>query len=462
VHYAHSRGVIHRDLKPGNLMLGDFGEVYIIDWGLAKVRHADGSTVEVSHEAETMEGQILGTLGYLAPEQLAGDFNVDHRADVYGLGTILFEILTLQALHQGASIPALLYSTQALDGGAPSERTPEREVPPELDRLCWQATRLLPRERLASAGDLAAGVERFLEGDRDLELRRKLAALHARMAEEHATKAQPTGDGGTAERALALNEAGRALALDPHSPAATATLLRLMLEPPAVLPPAVRNSVAEEELGEVLFQARFGAIGYGLFFGLLALAAGVLGVRSWTALGLVGAPLLGAAVACAFGRWRFLRTHYAPWMGVTVAGLSFLSIAASASMFGALVFVPGLAVANLMALNVGPLRRQGTTLLPLACLSIVVPFGLEWAGLLPTAYEFRGDAIVILPLALGFSELYTRVALVGGALATVVLPSLAVWQGSQALMRARERAHLQAWQLQQLVPSEAMQRRAPN
>jgi eukaryotic-like serine/threonine-protein kinase len=110
---------------------------------------------------------------------------------------------------------------------------------------------------------------------------------------------------------------------------------------------------------------------------------------------------------------------------------------------------------------VGPLRRQGTTLLALACLSIVVPFGLEWAGVLPAAYELRGDAILIFPLAFGFPELYTRLALVGGALATVVLPGLTVWHGSQAIMRARERAHTQAWQLQQLVPSEAVRGHRP-
>jgi eukaryotic-like serine/threonine-protein kinase len=456
VEYAHARGVVHRDLKPSNIMVGDFGEVYLLDWGLAKVISQDGPAVEVSHEAETIEGQILGTLGYMAPEQLVGDPNVDARTDVYGLGTMLFEVLTLHPLHEGSSTTEIMRSTQIGAEARPSVRVPAADVPPELEEVCVRVTRTDRELRDLSAREIAEAIERHLEGDRDLELRRKLASRHVRLAEEHAARALAGGDVGGIERKLALQQAGRALALNPQSPDATAILMRLMVEPPAVLPPAVHTSVAEEELEEIRFQARFGALGYGLFLALLAMCAAALGVQSWPALALVGAPLLGAAVACAFGRWRFLRTHYAPWMGVTVAGLSFLSIAASASMFGALVFVPGLAVANLMALYVGPLRRQGTTLLALACLSIAVPFALEWAGVLPAAYEFRGDAIVIFPLAFGFPELYTRLALVGAALATVVLPGLTVWQGSQALMRARERAHTQAWQLQQLVPSEAM------
>ena len=105
--YAHSRGIIHRDLKPENIVLGDFGEVVVLDWGLAKhIGSPDEATAPIlftedAHSAVTHLGATPGTPAYMAPEQASGRVDlIDHRTDVYGLGAILFEILTGQSPHR--------------------------------------------------------------------------------------------------------------------------------------------------------------------------------------------------------------------------------------------------------------------------------------------------------------------------------------------------------------------------
>ena len=113
VAYAHSRGVIHRDLKGQNVVLGDFGEVVVLDWGLAKVLgRADDSAgaapVVLAAEAgpgHTVQGQVLGTPAYMAPEQAEGRTDrIDRRTDVYGLGAILYEMLTGRPPFAGAEV----------------------------------------------------------------------------------------------------------------------------------------------------------------------------------------------------------------------------------------------------------------------------------------------------------------------------------------------------------------------
>src|SRR5438067_11216377 len=91
VELAHSRGVVHRDLKPANIMLGDFGEVYVLDWGIARIAgeeasRASFSDIDTIEGGATMVGAVLGTPGYMSPEQVRGDADLDGRGDVYSLG----------------------------------------------------------------------------------------------------------------------------------------------------------------------------------------------------------------------------------------------------------------------------------------------------------------------------------------------------------------------------------------
>ncbi|MHC4601134.1 MAG: serine/threonine-protein kinase, partial [Planctomycetota bacterium] len=113
--YAHDQGVVHRDLKPANVMVGNYGEVYVVDWGLAKVQGAsedileteplsEGSETESGSTALTEAGQVLGTPSYMAPEQARGTVEeIDERSDVYALGAILYEILTFHPPFEGPS-----------------------------------------------------------------------------------------------------------------------------------------------------------------------------------------------------------------------------------------------------------------------------------------------------------------------------------------------------------------------
>ena len=115
VAFAHARGLVHRDLKPANIMLGDFGEVYLLDWGLAKVvgapetaGGAEGASVHGS--GATRAGDAMGTPGYMAPEQVRGERNVTSRADVFALGCVLYECLTAQPAFAGEHVMAVLAS----------------------------------------------------------------------------------------------------------------------------------------------------------------------------------------------------------------------------------------------------------------------------------------------------------------------------------------------------------------
>src|SRR5581483_11045647 len=118
IEFAHAHGVFHRDIKPSNLMVGDWGEVYVLDWGVAKLSSKDDPELEskVSLVADAIDattaGALVGTPGYMPPEQADGK-PVDARSDVYALGATLFELLTGQPLHTGTSVAAVIRSTLA-------------------------------------------------------------------------------------------------------------------------------------------------------------------------------------------------------------------------------------------------------------------------------------------------------------------------------------------------------------
>jgi PAS domain S-box-containing protein len=174
VAYAHSRGVLHRDLKGQNVILGDFGEVVVLDWGLAKVvgRSEDESQAPSvvldaagADSGYTVPGQALGTPAYMAPEQSAGRLDlIDRRTDVYGLGAILYEILTGAPPFTGPSTKEVLRKVCEEAPAPPRQLWPE--VPPALESLCLRALAKRPADRPAAAADLAHEVQGWQEFER--------------------------------------------------------------------------------------------------------------------------------------------------------------------------------------------------------------------------------------------------------------------------------------------------------
>jgi TPR repeat protein len=176
--YAHSRRVIHRDLKPGNVLVGEFGEIVVIDWGLAKHLSEAEVTIEARAEAkvgteaeagttssvdtsETRLGSVMGTPAYMPPEQAAGA-TVDERADVYALGAMLYSLLAGDPLFVGASSAALLQAVLA--GPPPALETREPRVPPDLRAIVAKAMARAPEERYPTARELSDDLKRFQTG----------------------------------------------------------------------------------------------------------------------------------------------------------------------------------------------------------------------------------------------------------------------------------------------------------
>ncbi len=176
VAFAHDRGVVHRDLKPANVMIGAFGEVLVMDWGLAKIVGAD-ATLEVgsgsgdawaeyfSEQDRTIEGHVVGTPAYMSPEQARGDVaSVGIASDVYALGAILYEILTRTKPFRGESVAAILEAVRSGALEPPSTRAPAAGVPAELEAVVEKAMALQPAGRYATVVAMRADIEAYLDG----------------------------------------------------------------------------------------------------------------------------------------------------------------------------------------------------------------------------------------------------------------------------------------------------------
>ena len=164
--YAHSRDVIHLDLKPANIQVGHYGEVLVCDWGLGKLI---GGTDEIDDDellnpdllsGMTMYGQVKGTPGYMAPEQIRGE-DRDKRTDIYALGALLYAVLTCRPPVEGDS-DVMLQAAVSGDIVPPTKRC--SGVPESLSAVVIKAMALEPADRYASVSDLIADIRAFLGG----------------------------------------------------------------------------------------------------------------------------------------------------------------------------------------------------------------------------------------------------------------------------------------------------------
>jgi serine/threonine protein kinase len=196
VAYAHARGVLHRDLKPGNIMLGKYGETLVVDWGLAKpVGKADGVPPIAVDEAtlrpasgssyvETQAGAAVGTPAYMSPEQAAGQLDqLGPASDVYSLGATLYHLLTGQPPVRGDDLRAVLQKVERGEIAEPRHIQPN--VPRPLEAVCLKAMARVPANRYDSALELAQDVEHWLGDEPVTALREPRTVALRRWARKH-------------------------------------------------------------------------------------------------------------------------------------------------------------------------------------------------------------------------------------------------------------------------------------
>jgi serine/threonine-protein kinase len=461
VDYAHSRGIVHRDLKPSNIMLGEFGEVYVLDWGIAKRQRAgraapDAEPGQVLAQPPTAAslthaGALVGTPRYMSPEQLLGQTHlVSPRSDVYALGMILFELLTLSLVHASGDVSAIFDAT--VDGLTvrPSERA--ADVPPEFDAIFAHPTARDPTARTASARELAQAIERYLDGDRDLERRRALAEEHARRAlaaTERALTGEGRGEHAQAARGEAMDEVMRALALDPTRRDVTRSLARLLLEVPAKLPPD-----AEVEMESLTARSRRKAAASAIAAYLLLLASSpmflAMGLRSWIA------PAIGVgatALLVLYLAWYMTRPHpgAATSTVFVIALLNATMVALMSCWLGPFVVAPTAGAITTLFISTQVRSRQRLLVILLGVVAVTLPLALELGGLLPPSLRFEDGRMVLLGRSFHMPPTLTLIALVHGSVSWLALPPIALGGVRDALARAEQRLFLYAWHFRRLL-----------
>ena len=450
VEFAHTRGVVHRDLKPANIMLGDFGEVYVLDWGLARVIEDSRRSQPIhplpgeSGPGHTAVGAVLGTPGYMPPEQIR-DASVDGRADVYALGCILYEILT--------GTPALPTGLDALDATLdakchrPSERFPEIAIP-ELDEICAQAT-AASRDDRPTARAVADAIQAYLDGDRDVARRRELARLHAQRAQDAYTSS------GDDARARAMREAGRALVLDANNIDAQGVLAHLLLEAPNVVPDEARaqadaeRAVARQTVLRWVWTGYVAIVALGLFMFSFPVQHPVV-------------LLAGTLVTFVTGLTTFIagrrpRPMRSPIFLVMIL-LNATSVLVGGLVFGPFLIIPVFLIGSLAGAMSQPLGFGWPTVVIPHIIGYMTPLVLEWLGAVPSSYHID-HGLVLTPWVIDLTPTFTAALILIAVLSQTIITVATTELHRRGQEASQNRVHAQTWHLSQLLPHRTTGRR---
>jgi serine/threonine-protein kinase len=292
-----------------------------------------------------------------------------------------------------------------------------------LEAVCIRATRSDPGDRFASAREISEAVERFLDGDRDLERRGQLAEEHA-LAAKGLVAAARGGDLPEDTRAQALREVGSALAFDARNMDARRILVELLTDVPRRIPADAQAEIDRSDVEAERVGARGGAAAY----------------LGW---------LFGAAlVAC-------LAATRARYGGRTLLPLAVVAnaagIAVSCAAFGPFVFAYAGAVGTTMAFLMVPRGWSRWITIALGALSTAVPAVLQWLAVWPPSYRFHDGGMTLVPRMIELPEDLTYLTLTVGGSVSLIVAGVFMARTREALTRAERRLHLHAWQLRQLV-----------
>ena len=452
VDFAHSRGVVHRDLKPNNIMLGAFGEVYVLDWGVAKVLdtgeapEAEPMRASLPPIGVTDIGSWMGTPGFMAPEQIEGG-EVGPWTDVYSLGTILFEILTREPLHSRRSPVQAISSTRAGVEARPSKRRPELHVPPEFDAILSRATAVDREARFPSARALAEAIERYLDGHRDQQLRRDIASGYASRAQE-AVSALDAGvaDDDELHRA-ALRHVGRALALDPDNATAVELLRQLMLREPKKDPPEMQRSARETDA-----EMRRNAVNFLFWRSLLwtvcvPLTLWVGYTRPFIA-GTVATGILVTMLALAVLRRR---PAISDATGLILLGVTTILFGSLSTLFGPFILVPSLAATNSIFFVFHSRPGQRLVIILAGVAAVMLPFFMELVGIVPPSYVFEAGRMLVVPRVMAIDETRTMALLAVLHVVLAIAPTVIALRVRDELLAAQRKLSLTSWRLGQLA-----------
>ncbi|MGE0435244.1 MAG: tetratricopeptide repeat protein, partial [Planctomycetota bacterium] len=194
VAYAHSCGVIHRDIKPHNIMVGSFGEVLLVDWGLARPLGRDNiarpvRTARRADQAQlTLDGEVFGTPAYMPPEQAEGQIDrVDERSDIFSLGAVLYQLLTLEAPYRGRNAADTVAQAARHQLTPPRRRAPSRRIGKELQAIVLKAMAADPDDRYASVRDFQADLAAWRAHRRTTAWRAGLLSRASKWTRRHPT-----------------------------------------------------------------------------------------------------------------------------------------------------------------------------------------------------------------------------------------------------------------------------------